>query len=145
VVRAFCSHLRPHTDAIHDSKYLVGADGGHSTVRQVADIVMEGNETTYKWVRIDGRMKTDMPEPNLVFAALETKNHGNVLWAKLDKDAYRIGYALTPSLQDKYPDGPNEEQAIQEAMDALQPFKLEIERVDWWTCYRLVKSLLLES
>lgn len=97
---------------------------------------MEGNDTTYKWVRIDGLMKTNMPEPNLMFASLETKTHGNVLWLRLDNDAHRIGFALTPRLQEKYPSGPTLGQAIEEAKQCLSPFELDIERVDWWTCYR---------
>ncbi|KAI1258545.1 FAD binding domain-containing protein [Xylariaceae sp. FL1019] len=125
-------------------KYLIGADGGSSTVRQLAGIAMEGNETTYKWIRIDGRMKTDMPDPNVVFGSLETQTHGNVLWCRLDRDACRIGFALTPSLQAKYPEGLAQEQAVSEAIDALQPFKLEIERVDWWTQYS-VKQKIAET
>lgn len=97
---------------------------------------MEGNDTVHKWVRIDGRMKTNIPDPNLMFASLETKTHGNVLWLRLDNDAYRIGFALTPRLQEKYPDGPTQEQAIEEAKECLKPFDLEIERLDWWTYYR---------
>jgi len=97
---------------------------------------MEGNETTYRWVRLDGRIKTDMPEPNLVFAALETKKHGNVLWVRLDRDAHRIGFALTPSLQAKYPNGITQEEAISEAVESVKPFQLEVERLDWWTQYK---------
>lgn len=97
---------------------------------------MEGNETVYKWVRIDGRMKTNLPEPNLMFASLETKTHGNVLWLRLDNDAHRIGFSLTPQLQEKYADGLTEEQVISEAIECLKPFELEVERVDWWTYYR---------
>lgn len=97
---------------------------------------MEGNDTTYRWVRIDGRMKTNMPETNLVFGSLETKTHGNVLWVRLDRDAYRIGFALTPSLQAKYPNGLTQEDVVKEAVESLKPFALEIERVDWWTQYK---------
>lgn len=131
-------HHRAHNQILTrgPSKYIVGADGGNSTVRQLAGIEMEGNESTYRWVRVDGRMQTNMPEPNLVFAALETKSHGNVLWAKLDKDAYRIGFALTPSLQAKYPDGLSQEHVVHEAQECLEPFILKIERVDWWTQYK---------
>ncbi|KAJ6789981.1 hypothetical protein PWT90_02937 [Aphanocladium album] len=116
-------------------KYLVGADGGRSAVRSMAGIDMEGNETTYKWIRIDGRFKTDIPEPDTVFSAIESTHHGSVLWAKLDCDAHRLGFALTPALQAKYPEGPTEEQARLEAVEAVKPFKLEIERQDWWTYY----------
>jgi phenol 2-monooxygenase (NADPH) len=118
------------------SKYLVGADGGQSTVRKLAGIVREGDETTYRWIRIDAKMKTDMPDPDLGFAAIETEEYGNVLWVKLDKDAHRIGISLNPRLQAKYPGEMTEADVIEEATNALRPFKVEVERVDWWTIYR---------
>lgn len=118
------------------SKYLVGADGGRSSVRDLAGVNMEGNDTIYKWIRIDGRMKTNMPDPDLVFAFLETPAHGNVLWLKLDNDAHRIGFALNPRLQEKYPEGPTEQQAVEEAIESFKPFELSVERLDWWTYYR---------
>lgn len=96
---------------------------------------MHGNDTTFQWVRLDGKIETNMPEKKLVFAALETENHGHVLWAKLDGDAYRIGFALTPRLQKKYP-AITQEQAIEEAQEALKPFSCDFKRVDWWTHYK---------
>lgn len=99
---------------------------------------MQGSDTTYKWIRIDGRVKTNMPEPNLSFASIYTETHGSVLWVKLDGDAVRIGFALNAALQAKYPDGPTQEQAVKEAADAIYPLTLEFERVDWWTYYTWV-------
>lgn len=118
------------------SKYLVGSDGGNSSVRRMAGIEMQGNETDYRWVRIDGKIKTNMPETDLVFGALETKSHGNVLWAKLDRDASRIGFALTPTLQAKYPNGITQDEALAEAAECMKPFTFEMERLDWWTQYK---------
>ena len=121
------------------SKYLVGADGGQSYVRERSQIAMEGDRTTYKWIRIDGNMETDMPDANIGYAAIETPNHGNVLWVKLNKDAHRIGFALTPRLRAKYADGITQDQAIEEAVEAMKPFSLKIKRLDWWTNYRFVE------
>ena len=121
------------------SKYLIGADGGQSYVRERSGVVMEGDRTTYKWIRIDGNLQTDMPDANLGYAAIETPRHGNVLWVKLNKDAHRIGFALTPSLKAKYADGITQDQALQEAVEAMKPFSLKIKRLDWWTSYRFVE------
>lgn len=84
---------------------------------------------------MDGHLKTDISEPNVVFAGLQTETHGMVLWAKLDQDAHRIGFTLDSTLQAKYPNGPTEEQAKEEVALALLPFKLEIERLDWFIYY----------
>ncbi|KAF5250718.1 hypothetical protein FANTH_4161 [Fusarium anthophilum] len=119
------------------SKYLLGADGGASSVRELSGITMDFQSTSYEWIRIDGKITTDMPGRNLGFASIETEHHGNVLWVKLDKDANRIGYALTPHLLAKYPNGITEGEAVQEAIDSVKPFKLQIDRLDWWTHYKI--------
>lgn len=117
------------------SKYLIGADGGRSQVRRLANIPMEGDNTAFSWVRIDGRFKTNMPYADAGSASIETASHGNVLWVRLDHDTYRIGYALTPKLREKYGENITEEQAKFEAVEAMKPFSLEIERFDWMTVY----------
>lgn len=117
------------------SKYLVGADGGRSQIRRLSNIRMEGDQTTFNWVRLDGKYKTDMPFPDAGAGSLETETHGNVLWVRLDHDAHRIGFVLSPRLYEKYGDNITEEQAMYEAVEAMKPFSLEIERLDWMTRY----------
>jgi phenol 2-monooxygenase len=85
-------------------------------------------------------MKTDMPDARIGFAAIESATHGNVLWVALDHGATRIGITLPPERFAKYNGKPSEEDAKNEAMEALRPFKLEILKMDWWTCYRYVAS-----
>lgn len=101
----------------------------------MAGIEMEGNDTTYRWIRVDGRIKSNVPEPDLGFASVESPSHGLVLWAKLDRDAHRIGFSLSPRLMEKYPEGISEDQAVHEAVEAMKPFSAEFERVDWYTHY----------
>jgi phenol 2-monooxygenase len=123
------------------SKYIVGADGGSSAVRRLAKISMEGSDTVHQWIRIDGKMATSMPDANIGFAAIESADHGNVLWVKLDQDAHRIGFALTKPLLAKYPNGLTEKDAVSEAQYAMKPFTLEIERLDWWTQYKIRQNV----
>ncbi|KAB2578100.1 Aromatic hydroxylase fmpF [Lasiodiplodia theobromae] len=118
-------------------KYLVGADGGRSQIRRLSNIRMEGDQTTFNWVRLDGKYKTDMPFPDAGASSIETETHGNVLWVRLDGDAHRIGYVLSPRLYEKYGDNITEEQAMYEAVEAMKPFSLEIERLDWMTRYSI--------
>ncbi|KAK7754520.1 hypothetical protein SLS62_003540 [Diatrype stigma] len=109
---------------------------GYNITADISHVSL-GQRAVRWWVRIDGRMKTNMPETNLAFGSIESQTHGNVLWVKLDRDAHRIGFALTPSLQAKYPDGLTQEDVVREATESLKPFTLEIERVDWWTQYNV--------
>ena len=96
---------------------------------------MLGDDTAHRWIRMDAKIKTDMPDPDGGLGSIEMKEHGNVLWVKLDRDAHRIGFALRPNVQAAYPDGPTEEVVIAEAIETMKPFKLEVERLDWWTSY----------
>ena len=57
------------------SKYIVGADGGHSTVRDLAGILFEGEKSNDRWVR--------MPESRAGVSFILSESHGTVLWACL--------------------------------------------------------------
>ncbi|KAK5992335.1 Phenol hydroxylase-like protein [Cladobotryum mycophilum] len=122
-------------------KYIVGADGTQSTVRQLAGIDMVGDETSYKWVRLDGKFKTDIPGIEDGGATVESDGHPHLFIFRLDGDSYRIGYTLTQQQLDKYPEGPTQEQCMFEAIEAIKPFKLEFERLDWWTIYRIKQKV----
>jgi len=114
-------------------KYLIGADGGRSTVRRLCDIPFDGSSSEDKWVRIDGVIETDLPKPR-TYCAIESPTHGNVLWAALDHGATRIGFAFTKDREKGY-EVFNEEAAVKEAQAAVKPFKLHFKQVDWWTIY----------
>lgn len=118
------------------SKYIVGADGGHSLVRRLANIPFEGDRTSFKWVRIDGYFETDMPDADMGFASIESPSHGNVLWVQLDHGVKRIGFAMTEEMLAKYGGKLTEDEAKYEAAQSMKPFKLEIKSVEWWTLYR---------
>lgn len=45
------------------SKYIAGADGGRSKVRGLAGIPFDGDRSNRHWIRIDGIVETNMPEP----------------------------------------------------------------------------------
>ena len=114
-------------------KYLIGADGGRSTVRRLCDIPFDGSSSEDKWVRIDGVIETDLPKPR-TYCAIESPTHGNVLWAALDHGATRIGFAFTKDREKGY-EVFDEEAAVKEAQAAVKPFKLHFKQVDWWTIY----------
>lgn len=114
-------------------KYLIGADGGRSFVRRTLDIPFDGSTTEDKWVRIDGMVESDMPKSRS-YGAIESKTHGNVLWAPLDHGATRIGFAFTAERQKGHPEF-NEAAAVSEAIESVKPFKLSFNRVDWFTVY----------
>lgn len=132
-------------------KYLIGADGARSTVREIAKIGLDATSTVDKWVRIDGLLTTDVPdEVERSYIAFESPTHGNVLWAPLDHGTTRIGYAYTPEREAMYPAGSfTQEIAVKEAIEACKPFTVKFDRVDWHTIYAVrqcvAKTLTAEN
>ncbi|KAI1639007.1 FAD binding domain-containing protein [Biscogniauxia mediterranea] len=122
-------------------RYLVACDGGRSTVRRLLRVPFEGSTTEDKWVRVDGLVRTDLPKPRS-YCAIESPTHGNVLWVALDRGRTRIGYAFPcgdggggePSEFD-------EAAAVRGAAEAVRPFSLAFERVDWWTMYTVAQRV----
>ncbi|KIW44152.1 uncharacterized protein PV06_05185 [Exophiala oligosperma] len=141
--QAHIKDMRTNQSHIYESRFLVGADGARSTTRRLAKISTQsyGSPTPIKWVRMDGVVKTDMPDHSLGFASLESPTHGNVLWVALDHGRSRIGFALNPELQKKYGDSMTEEQVMAEARVAMKPFKVEFSRLDWHTVYGIRQEL----
>ncbi|KAI1761675.1 FAD binding domain-containing protein [Hypoxylon sp. FL1150] len=128
--------LLNHRDGTHEAvrcKYLIGCDGGRSSVRQLFGIPFEGSKSEDKWVRIDGQLTTNLPKPR-TYCSIESPTHGNVLWAALDHGATRIGYAFTEDRAKAYSEF-DEAAAVKEAIAAVKPFDIEFDRVDWWTIY----------
>ena len=123
------------------SKYIIGADGGRSTVRELSGIAFEGGPNDRYWVRIDGIVKTSMPNARQGIVGIQSSSHGSVLWACLDHGRTRVGFALPPELWEEKGAKISQEEVIIEAQKALQPFTLDFETVDWWTVYSIGQRL----
>ncbi|KAJ7510465.1 hypothetical protein B0H11DRAFT_1959225 [Mycena galericulata] len=93
-------------------------EGGKSTVRSLAGIRFNGERTTHRWIRMDARVRTNMPNPRCL-NSIDSKFHGQILWCPIDNGLTRIGYVFSQALLEKY--GGIEGEAIQ----ALQPFEVE--------------------
>ncbi|KAJ6627688.1 FAD binding domain-containing protein [Mycena sp. CBHHK59/15] len=113
------------TREIH-CKYLVGADGGRSTVRSVGKFAFPGTASPYKWVRLDAVVRTNMPSSRSKGVAIESKKHGNILWTPTDNGRTRIGFVNITA-----------EVIMEVAKEVLLPFTLEFLTLDWWTVYEI--------
>ncbi len=123
------------------SKFIIGADGGHSKVRELAGIPFDGESSTRNWIRIDGVVETNMPEARRGICGIESKSHGSILWACLDHGVTRVGFALPEKLWAELGANITQNDVIQEAKRALHPFTLEFKTVDWWTVYSVGQRL----
>lgn len=121
-------------------KYLIGCDGSRTVVRGAAGIESTGSRTEDKWVRIDGVLsRTTMPKPRS-YGALESPIYGNVLWIPLDHGATRLGFALNEERRKLYPEL-TEMVFVKEAKEAVKPFEIEYEQVDWASVYSVGQRL----
>ncbi|KAK5723562.1 hypothetical protein LTR15_005260 [Elasticomyces elasticus] len=133
-VRATCEDTHGNSTTVR-AKYIVGCDGGGSTVRKLAEIPFIGERKVDHWVRIDGIIKTNIPERRMGLGAFESKTHGHVLYVRLDHGAVRIGYVLNAHLFEKYGTRMSAADAAAEAAKAVAPFELEFTEIHWHTVY----------
>ncbi|KAL6717291.1 hypothetical protein ACLMJK_005206 [Lecanora helva] len=126
------------------SRYLIGADGGRSKVREIASIRFEGESSSRYWVRIDGIVDTNMPEARRGICGIESPSHGSILWACLDHGATRVGFALPKEVRERLGSNISRDDVILEAQKALRPFNLQFKTVDWWTVYSIGQRLAAE-
>lgn len=66
---------------------------------------------------------------------MESPTHGNVLWAPLDRGVTRIGYVFSSEQEQRCGGQVTQEAAMKEAIEAVKPFHIEYESVEWWTLY----------
>lgn len=123
-------------------KFLIGCDGGKSSVRKFMGVPFTGATSADKWVRIDGLVETNLPKPR-TYCSIESPTHGNVLWVGLDRGRTRIGYAFTQEREQGY-EVFDEAAAVKEAIAAVKPFDLEFKAVDWWTIYSVGQRIAEE-
>ena len=130
-----------HGRLVVKSKYIIGADGGRSTVRNLVGLVFEGDRSDRHWIRIDGIVETDMPEARRGLCGIQSASHGSILWTCLDHGATRVGFALPKKLFHERWNSITQDEVIAEAKKALKPFSLEFKTVDWWTVYSVGQHL----
>ena len=122
-------------------KYLVGADGGRSTVRSLAEIPFEGDISNRQFIRIDGIVETNMPDARETTIIIQSRSHGNVLWACLDHGVTRVGFRFPEHLYRTLGAKISKDDVVSEAKKALEPFTLSFPRIDWWTAYSVGQRL----
>jgi phenol 2-monooxygenase len=76
-----------------------------------------------------------MPSSRSKAIALESREHGNVLWTPTDNGRTRIGFVCPDDVYGEDGKGVSEEAIIKAAKNAVKPFSLEFVKLDWWTVY----------
>ncbi|KDQ61462.1 hypothetical protein JAAARDRAFT_54828 [Jaapia argillacea MUCL 33604] len=137
-------HLEPvegesDTEIVH-AKYVVGADGAHSWVRNNFGIAMEGEQTDYVWGVVDMVPDTDFPDIRNRCAV--HSNNGSCMVIPREGDVVRLYIQLTDTDVRNVETGRvdmnkcSPEKLIEVARKSFHPYSIKPSGdIQWWTIY----------
>ncbi|KDQ19546.1 hypothetical protein BOTBODRAFT_102719 [Botryobasidium botryosum FD-172 SS1] len=119
------------------AKFVVGADGAHSWVRQALGIDMIGESTNSVWGVVDFVPETDFPDIR-TFSTINSP-HGSTVFVPREDGLVRVYVQLAEvdvdetGRLDKSKFTPDD--IIKVAQKLFHPYKLVPKVIDWWTLY----------
>ncbi|KAJ6105113.1 hypothetical protein N7523_010187 [Penicillium sp. IBT 18751x] len=144
-------------ERIARTKFLVGADGAHSTVRQCMELRLEGESLDHIWGVVDMVAESDFPDIRRRCAIHSPA--GSVMIIPRERiatgDNLTRLYVQVPEIvapeSDQAPDGFQPEDArqrrskitlegiLKQAADAMRPYYIRPKQdaVDWWAAYQI--------
>jgi phenol 2-monooxygenase len=78
-----------------------------------------------------------MPHSRNKSVAIESAKYGNVLWTPIDSRRTRIGFVCPDEIKENETTASIEASIINAAAEAVHPFKLEFDNLEWWTIYTI--------
>ncbi|KIO07031.1 hypothetical protein M404DRAFT_137441 [Pisolithus tinctorius Marx 270] len=142
-VKVTLEHLNAPTDGekteVVHAKYVIGADGAHSWVRQTLGIDMVGEQTDYIWGVVDIVPDTNFPDIRNK-AAIHSEN-GACLIIPREDDKVRLYVQLSedvvdPSTRRVDKSQMSPEKLIEVARKSLHPYYLSLSsEIEWWSIY----------
>ncbi|KAL4951776.1 FAD binding domain-containing protein [Aspergillus filifer] len=132
-------HLRQLSE-IESSKYVVGADGAHSWVRQELGFSLEGESTDYVWGVLDMVPITDFPDIRTL-CTIQSTDSGSILVKPRENKLVRLYIQLTTTAYNggKRADRSkiNPDAILKAAQKILAPYQLSYRKLNWWTAYQV--------
>ncbi|GAB7331430.1 hypothetical protein MBLNU13_g02848t1 [Cladosporium sp. NU13] len=109
------------------AKYVVGCDGGHSTVRQQLDIRLEGERTTKHFGVVDIVPLTDLPD--ICQSCAIHSNDGSIMTVPREERLVRVYVQLAETESEEGFDGDafKPEKMVEQARKVLEPYTLDFE------------------
>lgn len=123
------------------AKYMLGADGAHSWVRQQLGFKLEGDSTDYIWGVLDIVPITDFPDIRMR-CAIHSASSGSVMVIPRENKMVRLYIQLTTTNAEgggaKYDRSQiSPETIIASAQRIMRPYKIDYRYLDWWTAYQI--------
>ncbi|KAI9369456.1 FAD binding domain-containing protein [Aspergillus egyptiacus] len=140
LLKASALDAKANTEEVVKAKYMLGADGAHSWVRQQLGFALEGESTDYIWGVLDIVPITDFPDIRMR-CAIHSANSGSVMVIPRENKLVRLYIQLTTT---EYNGGKradrskiNPDVILQAAQKIMAPYKISYRRLDWWTAYQI--------
>ncbi|KAG6020057.1 hypothetical protein E4U40_006434 [Claviceps sp. LM458 group G5] len=124
------------------AKYLFGADGARSFVRQQLNIQLRHIDAIeHIWSVVDGVVKTNFPDIRMKCTV--HSRHGSIMVIPREDNMVRLYVQITSSSGRELSDRRTAtEQEIQElAKKILHPYFIEWERVEWYSVYPISQGI----
>lgn len=133
---------KANTEEVVHAKYMLGADGAHSWVRNQLGFKLEGEATDYIWGVLDIVPITDFPDIRMR-CAIHSASSGSVMVIPRENKLVRLYIQVTQterlgeaaSRQDRSKINP--QVILESAQRIMAPYKLTYRKLDWWTAYQI--------
>ncbi|KIW37175.1 uncharacterized protein PV06_10794 [Exophiala oligosperma] len=135
-------NAKANSEEIVHAKYVLGADGAHSWVREQLGFKLEGDSTDYIWGVLDIVPITDFPDIRMR-CAIHSASEGSVMVIPRENKLVRLYIQLTRT--EKLGEGGSRadrskitpETILQSAQRIMAPYKITYRKLDWWTAYQI--------
>ncbi len=133
---------KANTEEVVHAKYVLGADGAHSWVRDQLGFKLEGESTDYIWGVLDIVPITDFPDIRMR-CAIHSASEGSVMVIPRENKLVRLYIQLTRTEKhggsgaraDRSKITP--ETILKSAQRIMAPYKITYRKLDWWTAYQI--------
>ncbi|KAK5550625.1 hypothetical protein LTR46_011372 [Exophiala xenobiotica] len=135
-------NAKANSEEVVQAKYLLGADGAHSWVRDQLGFKLEGESTDYIWGVLDIVPITDFPDIRMR-CAIHSASDGSVMVIPRENKLVRLYIQLTTTEKvggggaraDRSKITP--QTILEAAQRIIAPYKIDYRKLDWWTAYQI--------
>lgn len=125
------------------ARYVVGCDGGHSTVRDLVGLALRGDSANKAWGVMDVLAVTDFPDIRLKSAIRSAREGsllvipregGHLVRLYVELDSLAEGERVRTRAIDS-------DHLVAAARRMLHPYELDVREVVWWSVYEIGQRL----
>lgn len=143
LIKAADLNAKANTTEMVKAKYVLGADGAHSWVRNQLGFSLEGDSTDYIWGVLDIVPITDFPDIRMR-CAIHSASSGSIMVIPRENKLVRLYIQLISTAKMEKEGGAKVDRShitpdliLQSAQKIITPYTLTYQKLDWWTAYQI--------